>query len=163
LVLDVGASADGHPTISAPTADISLGELKIELHGSFWSWLVNFFLGLFEGSIKDEIEKKIAPVMQDFIDTDLNGMLQNVTLDLPLPLQPPYDIAAVRFGLVDAPTYGADYMAFNLAGDVYDLAQPNASQPFLPPPIPQTSNLSATHYVGAFMSAYTLETAAYVF
>lgn len=61
--------------------------------------------------MKNGVQSAFGNAITSVVNNKLNPILAAVAMDLPLRVRAPYDIAEVRFGLTDSPTFTSTYMA----------------------------------------------------
>ncbi|RYG56881.1 hypothetical protein EON66_01790 [archaeon] len=158
----VTSTPDGHAQMTPENINLNLGDVHLSFHGSLWDWLINIFKGFITRTVKSGVSSAFTSVLTDFIRTDLNKLLLNVPLTLPLHVSAPYNIAAIRFGLTQNPTFTAQYMGAALQGDIVPIANPVAP-PLTPSTIPPFNAASGSRYLQMHMSSYTALSAVYTY
>jgi hypothetical protein len=122
------------------------------------------FKSLIENAIKSALDGQVGSAIASFINEDVNKELSGLNLDLAIAAPPPFDIAEARFGFVANPVINPTFIGVQMQGDVVPLATPNASLPIPPPSLPPFSSSSDGElYIEAFISSYTLVSAAYTY
>jgi hypothetical protein len=106
--------------------------------------ILNLIAGLIKGTIESKLDSAVTSLLTNFMNTDANVILNGFMLSIPLSLPAPYNIATVMFDIVDAPTFGANYVGADLQGEVVNTAKP-VNPPFSPAPLPVYSADSGNH------------------
>lgn len=136
--------------------------MDITFSGGVTAALLNIFRGFISKAIKNKLNEVITPVMNNFINNQLNAILAKLSIIRALPLVPPYNIASIRYGLTDAPTIGHGFIGVGFQGDIVNTDNP-VNPPISPSTLPGFSSVSSSHYMEIKLSAYTLLSAAHTF
>jgi LBP / BPI / CETP family, C-terminal domain len=155
-----------HPQLVATAATVNVGSIDLTFHGSVLDWILNLFKSNIENAVRSALQNDFGGAVSDFLSTDVNKELAALNLDLALAAPAPYNISEARFGFVQAPAVapGGAFIAVAMQGDVVPIASPDAPLPLPPPALPPLSNATAgARYVAAYISPYTLLSAAYTY
>ena len=76
LMLTLSESPDGHLQLASSNADVQIGQLKVRVHGSIFSWLYDLLFALFKSSIKKDIDSSIDKVLQTDLVASVNAALK---------------------------------------------------------------------------------------
>lgn len=163
--MSVGLTTENlHPQLNCAPVSLTIGDINLSFHGSALDWILNLFKSLIENAIKSALDGQVGSAIASFINEDVNKELSGLNLDLAIAAPPPFDIAEARFGFVANPIINPTFIGVQMQGDVVSLATPNASLPIPPPSLPPFSSSSDGElYIEAFISSYTLVSAAYTY
>jgi hypothetical protein len=158
----IAVSPDGHPIISAENVALNIGSISIHFSDSLWDWLLNLLKSLFSGAIKRAVTKAFDNAVSSLLNDKINTRIANISLQFPLNLRAPYNIAEVRFGLTDAPAINTTYLGLPLQGDIVSAANP-VNPPITPPALPWFDASSGSRYAQIHLSEYTILSGIYTF
>lgn len=51
---------------------------KVRLYGSFWDWLLNMIIRLFDGKIKREVSKEICPALKKVVEKESSKIMGQI-------------------------------------------------------------------------------------
>jgi hypothetical protein len=157
-------TANLHPQLQCAPVSLSIGDINLSFHGSALDWILNLFKSLIENAIKNALQGTVGSSIASFINDDVNKELQGLNLDLAIAAPPPFDIAEARFGFVANPVINPTFIGVQMQGDVVSISSPNAPLPIPSPSLPPFSPASDGQlYIEAFISSYTLVSAAYTY
>lgn len=162
LTLDVTDSGNGHPVVAGNNAQISFGSFQINFSGSIIAWLLNLLHGLISKLVSNAIESQLPGIVNGVITNNLNPLLADIALELPLALPAPFNISEVRYGMTSSPAYTSSYAGAGLQGDIVPIANP-VTPPINTSAIPPFDAAAASSYVQVLLSSYTFETAIYTY
>lgn len=83
--IDIGFSVTSHagkPFITLNKNKIDFDNYDIKFHGEA-AWLINIFVGLFNGIIRDLVNNTIQAIVNTAVTTGVNGIFANLPLDFP--------------------------------------------------------------------------------
>jgi len=124
---------------------VSYRSFSIDLHNSFYSWIVSFF----EDTVKSEIKKSVCNEISGVLRTTLNGVIASIPHEITIP-----NVMSVKFGPDSNPAFSKNQM--DLPAQVSAGGQ---SFPFKPTGI---SGAMLPGYMGCILlSDYTLNTASF--
>jgi hypothetical protein len=153
-----------HPQLQCAPVALTIGDINLSFHGSALDWILNLFKSLIENAIKSALDGQVGSAIASFVNEDVNKELSGLNLDLAIAAPPPFDIAEARFGFIAYPVINPSFIGVQMQGDVVPIASPNASLPIPPPSLPPFSPSSDGQlYIEAFISSYTLVSAAYTY
>jgi len=161
--LTVGLNVSNlHPQMSVQSVSLNVGNIDMSFHGSLLDWILDLFKGMIENAVKSNLDSVFGSAVSDFITTDVNSVLMNLDLDIPINAPAPYNISEARFGIVSIPTISSTFVGISLQGDVVPLANP-VNPPITPPNLPPFSPSDGSIYISAAISPYTLVSALYTY
>jgi hypothetical protein len=155
-------TASLHPQLAVNSVSLDVGNIDLSFHGSLLDWILDLFKGMIESAVKSNLQGVFSNAVSDFVTSDLNGVLANLDLDIPISAPAPYNISEARFGLVATPAATSTYIGVALQGDVVPIANP-VTPPIAPPALPPFSTNDGNYYISALISPYTIVSAAYTF
>ncbi|KAM7404456.1 hypothetical protein PAMP_011801 [Pampus punctatissimus] len=106
-VIKLGKDPDGHMSVTSVSCNAHIGTVNVQVHGGA-SWILQPFLHYMEGPIKDEIEGKICPAVEESIvnlELSLQAMNEsfevndNLMLDMSLTVLPVIEASSLNLGL----------------------------------------------------------------
>ncbi|XP_014195169.1 lipopolysaccharide-binding protein [Haplochromis burtoni] len=152
-VVQLGKEADGHLSVSSISCDAQVGDVDIEFHGGA-SFIFQPFVEHFKGRIRDEIQKRLCPGVEENIESFENLLhVMNVSVDV-------NEVLSLALPLTDIPIIGASSMNVGLKGEFYNIKAP-VEPPFEAQPFTMPDEPSYMLSVG--MSDFTLNSASYAY
>lgn len=152
-VVQLGKEADGHLSVSSISCDAQVGDVDIEFHGGA-SFIFQPFVEHFKGRIRDEIQKRLCPGVEENIESFENLLhVMNVSVDV-------NEVLSLALPLTDIPIIGASSMNVGLKGEFYNIKAP-VEPPFEARPFTMPDEPSYMLSVG--MSDFTLNSASYAY
>uniref|UniRef100_A0A3Q4M595 Bactericidal permeability-increasing protein n=1 Tax=Neolamprologus brichardi TaxID=32507 RepID=A0A3Q4M595_NEOBR len=127
-VVQLGKEADGHLSVSSISCDSQVGDVDIEFHGGA-SFIFQPFVEHFKGRIRDEIQKRLCPGVEENIESfenllhvmngtaapnykeenrgpqisEQNNKITGEFYNIKAPVEPPFE--AQPFTMPDEPSY----------------------------------------------------------
>jgi len=156
--LDVGADAKGYPLVSCPVASVVLGvfNTKISSDSTIIDVIINFFLYLLNGSVRNQIQTAITMATYNTLNKTVNELIHNQTLFVGLP--PNGSHAVVDISLPSAPVFDPNYILLPLKGEV--LLEPDQHSGYTPAPLP---TLASRQMLQVIVGRYLLDTAGWTY
>lgn len=151
LVLELDITmVNFRPVLTLTTCDLAIGKMDIHVSSPWTGWIYNFFLWLFNGIVKRQVEhtveSKLAAVVSDTINPALMSM--------PIYIQIVRDLY-VGDAMLASPNMTSSDATFYFDGGFY-LA--NASSPYVPVPMP---NNCTQDMLNVMIADYMFNSAAY--
>ncbi|KAK2862587.1 hypothetical protein Q5P01_002120 [Channa striata] len=143
----------GRPTVSSVNCEASVSSVSVKFHGGA-SWLYNLFTSFIEKALRNELAKKICPLVDEAV-SDLNPHLKTLNV-----LAQVDKYAEIEYSMVSSPTVSKSSLDLDLKGEFYNIGK-HQEPPFSPTAFslpPQTNNML---YMG--LSAFTVNSAAFVY
>eukprot|EP00079_Xenopus_tropicalis_P009143 XP_002932907.2 PREDICTED: bactericidal permeability-increasing protein-like [Xenopus tropicalis] len=116
----------GKPTVSVADCSCHIANVEVHMSGTI-GWLVKLFHDAVESKIRQELEDKICPEINDIINSKLSSLLQT------LPVETNLDhISALDYSLMGPPSVMANWVDVFLKGEFFYRSHRTAP-PFAPP------------------------------
>lgn len=161
-VISFDITDEGRPKIELDMGSLGFDLGKFDVEGTILEGILELLASIFKYNLEGMFTSSIKDTVEKSANTYLNDFFASMGLKLPLPLQPPYDIAAadLTFCYIDV---RSDYIAVGLLGAFVDdehvwtyQAKPRALAS-LPP-----ANFAGRMLAFRF-SNFTLSSASYIF
>jgi hypothetical protein len=119
LQVNVTADEKGYPVISCPKASVVLGQFntKIRFNSSILDAIVEFFLYLFNGVIRTQIQDAINTAVYSNLNGEVNELIHNQSLHVALP--PNGSQAILDVSLTSPPVFAPGYLLVPVKGEVF--------------------------------------------
>lgn len=158
--LQLGATADqkGYPVISCPSVSVVLGKFdtSISSDSTILDVIVRFFLYLFNGTIRTQIQDTITATVRDKLNGEVNELIHNQSLHIGLP--PNGSQAVIDVSLPSSPVFAPGYLLIPVKGEVF-LASGLHSN-YTPTPIPA---LATNQMLQLSVGQYLFDTAGWAY
>ncbi|XP_043946262.1 bactericidal permeability-increasing protein-like isoform X2 [Protopterus annectens] len=143
----------GRPAVGSAGCSSSIGDLSIKFHGGT-SWLYNLFTGALEGPIRNSLNEKLCPEVNNAIN-GLEPHLQTIPITAQID-----KIAEIEYSLVNPPEITDKYTDLDFKGEFYNIGQ-HTEPPFSPLPIVLSDQTDSMLYVG--ISEFFANSAGFVY
>jgi len=144
---------NGAPAVHTGQPSVQINDFSLSLSGGA-SWLYNFIISLFDGSIKGDVQSSIAQALQQGVNQNANQALQTLPV-----IEPINSYMEIDYSLVSNITYTTTYLTTSHKGEFYDIKQHEES-PYVPVPMPDS--VDATRQLQLLASAYFFNSAGFV-
>lgn len=150
-VVELGKDADGRLSVSSISCDALVGDVDAQFHGGA-SWLFQIFVDHYKDHIRQAIERRICPGVEESID-NLEHHLQamNVSMDVD-------PVLALDLPLTGSPVVDAASLNVGLKGEFYSI-QTHKDPPFVAQPF--TMPQQPAYMLSLGVSEYTVNSAIY--
>lgn len=150
-VLELSSNYTGLPILNLTNVTAHVHVTRLDIQESQLSWILETLAAQFSHLVKDIIKEKLVENLYGLVNEQLQGAVNNMTLQFPIPLEPPLNFAAVDFSLCDIDT-GHDYLSIGIKGQVYSLNDSTIMYPRTPTPL----SLEPPQYYGSRMLTASL-------
>lgn len=115
--ISTGVNDIGQPTAVIDSVNINLRDVDITISGSWFSWLYNFLLWLFDGAVKNALKAAIHDIMTENFNDYIEEMLGSIPTTFPIN-----DNLVLDYSLTEAPEYVTDptSLVVSLLGEFHD-------------------------------------------
>jgi len=143
-------ASNGKLVTAAKGCSVHYNSFNLDLHNSFFSWVVS----LFQGLITPEITSAVCDEINKLMGTTVNGVIASLPHDIPVA-----DIMDVEIEADSNPAFSASTIDIS-ARVKADSQGSDAVFPFSPEPI--VNQMDTSLMVCVLVSDYTLNTASYI-
>ncbi|XP_067361292.1 bactericidal permeability-increasing protein-like isoform X2 [Channa argus] len=143
----------GRPAVSSVGCAASVGSVSIKFHGGA-SWLYNLFTSFIDKALRDEVAKKLCPLVNNAV-SNLNPHLKTLNV-----LAQVDKYAEIEYSMVSSPTVSSSSIDLNLKGEFYNIGK-HQEPPVSPTLFSLPSQNNNMLYMG--LSAFTANSAAFVY
>uniref|UniRef100_H2YMV4 Lipid-binding serum glycoprotein N-terminal domain-containing protein n=1 Tax=Ciona savignyi TaxID=51511 RepID=H2YMV4_CIOSA len=148
----IGMDANGFPTITpTPSCTASIANLRAVVADSGLSFLYNILLNFSNDRIRRTFSSQICPAVKSAMQTQIQRILQNVTLTYPLGLATRVDLTLSR-----PPAVTSDALTLFSRGRCYAVGEPDAITTVPFPEIPEFTE--STRMSSVILSDYVANT-----
>jgi len=148
--------SNGRPVLNVLQDAVSIGELKIHLHGGA-SWLYQIFINIFSHQIKDAISKALTSAITQNIDKGLNKALSTLPISEPISKH-----AEINFELVSNPVFTNTYMEIPELGEFYSIDNPQECPNNICPRV-QIPDIITNEMLQMFITDFVANSAGFTF
>mmetsp|Transcript_115375 Transcript_115375/g.322508 ORF Transcript_115375/g.322508 Transcript_115375/m.322508 type:complete len:562 (+) Transcript_115375:65-1750(+) len=114
-IISFDVTDEGRPKIELDMGSLGFELGKFDVEGTILEGILELLASIFKSNLEGMFTSSIKDIVEKSANTYLNDFFASMGLKLPLPLQPPYDIAAadMTFCYIDV---RSDYIAIGLLG-----------------------------------------------
>ncbi|XP_031750616.1 bactericidal permeability-increasing protein-like [Xenopus tropicalis] len=145
----------GKPTVSVADCSCRIANVEVHMSGTI-GWLVELFHGAVESEIRKELENKICPEVNKFINSDVSSFLRNQPVNKKID-----HISGLDYSLMGPPSVMANWVDVFVKGKFYGMSHIHHPPIFAPPLTPPAMSLppEQDHMVYFAVSDYVFNTA----